>query len=135
MKEPKIVNTSGKRKTAVARASVSSGKGRVRINKIPIEIYTPELARAKMMEPLTIAQGRINKVDIYVTVKGGGVMGQAEATRTAIARGLVKFFDDDKLKENFKKYDRSLLVNDPRRKESKHPLGRGARKKRQKSYR
>jgi small subunit ribosomal protein S9 len=135
MKEPKIVNTSGKRKTAVARASVSSGKGRVRINKIPIEIYTPELARAKMMEPLTIAKDRINKVDIYVTVKGGGVMGQAEATRTAIARGLVKFFDDDKLKENFKRYDRSLLVNDPRRKETKHPLGRGARKKRQKSYR
>jgi small subunit ribosomal protein S9 len=135
MKEPKTVNTSGKRKTAVARASVTSGKGRVRINKIPIEIYTPELARAKMMEPLTIAQDRVNKVDINVTVKGGGVMGQAEATRTAIARGLVEFFDDDKLKENFKKYDRSLLVNDPRRKESKHPLGRGARKKRQKSYR
>lgn len=135
MKEPKIVNTSGKRKTAVARASVSRGKGRVRINKIPIEIYTPELARAKMMEPLTIARDRMDKVDIYVTVKGGGVMGQAEAARTAIARGLVKFFDDDKLKENFKKYDRSLLVNDPRRKESKHPLGRGARKKRQKSYR
>jgi small subunit ribosomal protein S9 len=135
MKELKMVNTSGKRKTAVARASVTSGKGRVRINKIPIEIYTPELARAKMMEPLTIAQDRLNKVDINVTVKGGGVMGQAEATRTAIARGLVKFFDDDKLKENFKKYDRSLLVNDPRRKESKHPLGRGARKKRQKSYR
>jgi small subunit ribosomal protein S9 len=135
MKEPKIVNTSGKRKTAVARASVSSGKGRVRINKVPIEIYTPELARAKMMEPLTIAEDRVNKVDIYVTVKGGGIMGQAEASRIAIARGLVKFFDDDILKETFKKYDRSLLVNDPRRKETKHPLGRGARKKRQKSYR
>ena len=135
MKEPKRVNTSGKRKTAVARATVSRGKGRVRINKIPIEIYSPELAKAKMMEPLTIAEDRVNKVDIHVTVKGGGVMGQAEATRIAIARGLVKFFDDDILKETFKKYDRSLLVNDPRRKEAKHPLGRGARKKRQKSYR
>jgi small subunit ribosomal protein S9 len=135
MKGPKVVNTSGKRKTAVARASVSSGKGRIRINKIPIEIYSSELARAKMMEPLTIAEDRVNKVDIRVTVRGGGIMGQAEATRIAIARGLVKFFDDDKLKETFKKYDRSLLVNDPRRKETKHPLGRGARKKRQKSYR
>ncbi len=135
MKGPKRVNTSGKRKTAVARATVSSGKGRVRINKIPIEIYSPELVKAKMMEPLTIAQDRMNKVDIHVTVKGGGIMGQAEATRIAIARGLVKFFDDDILKETFKKYDRSLLVNDPRRKEAKHPLGRGARKKRQKSYR
>ncbi|UCE36210.1 MAG: 30S ribosomal protein S9 [Thermoplasmata archaeon] len=135
MKEPKIVNTSGKRKTAVARATVQSGKGRVRINKIPVEIFTPELVRAKIMEPLVLAGNRVNKVDIYVSVNGGGIMGQAEATRTAIARGLVEFFDDDELKELFKRYDRSLLVNDPRRKETKHPLGRGARKKRQKSYR
>ncbi|UCF08415.1 MAG: 30S ribosomal protein S9 [Thermoplasmata archaeon] len=135
MKESKVVNTSGKRKTAVARATVKSGKGRVRINRSPVEIYTPELAKAMIMEPLTLAKDRVNKVDITVTVKGGGVMGQAQAIRTAIARGLVEFFDDDELKETYRKYDRSLLVNDPRRKESKHPLGRGARKKRQKSYR
>jgi len=84
---------------------------------------------------LTLAGDRVNKVDISVTVNGGGVIGQAEATRTAIARGLVEFFKDEELKELYKKYDRSLLVNDPRRKETKHPLGRGARKKRQKSYR
>lgn len=135
MKEKKIVNTSGKRKTAVARATVKSGKGRVRINKKPVEIFMPELARFKIMEPLTLAGDRLKKVDISVTVNGGGVIGQAEATRTAIARGLVEFFKDDDLKELYKKYDRSLLVNDPRRKETKHPLGRGARKKRQKSYR
>ncbi len=135
MKATKIVNTSGKRKTAVARATVKSGKGRVRINKIPVEIHTPELARAKIMEPLTLAGDRLKKVDVSVRVKGGGVIGQAEATRTAIARGLVEFFNDEDLKELYRKYDRSLLVNDPRRKETKHPLGRGARKKRQKSYR
>jgi small subunit ribosomal protein S9 len=135
MKEKKIVNTSGKRKTAVARASVKSGKGRVRINKVPVEIHTPLLAKDKIMEPLTLAGDKLKKVDITVTVKGGGIMGQAEAARTAIARGLVKFFDSDELKDMYKRYDRSLLVNDPRRKESKHPLGRGARKKRQKSYR
>ncbi len=135
MKEKKIVNTSGKRKTAVARATVRSGKGRVRINKKPVEIHMPELARLKIIEPLTLAGDRVNKVDISVTVNGGGVIGQAEATRTAIARGLVEFFQDEELKELYKKYDRSLLVNDPRRKETKHPLGRGARKKRQKSYR
>lgn len=135
MKATKIVNTSGKRKTAVARATVKSGKGRVRINKIPVEIHTPELARAKIMEPLTLAGDRLKKVDVSVRVKGGGVIGQAEATRTAIARGLVEFFKDEDLKELYRKYDRSLLVNDPRRKETKHPLGRGARKKRQKSYR
>ncbi|UCE73123.1 MAG: 30S ribosomal protein S9 [Methanomassiliicoccales archaeon] len=135
MKDKKVVNTSGKRKTAVARASVKSGKGRVRINKIPVELHTPELARDKIMEPLTLAGDKVKKVDITVNVKGGGIMGQAEATRTAIARGLVEFFDDEELKELYKRYDRSLLVNDPRRKETKHPLGRGARKKRQKSYR
>jgi small subunit ribosomal protein S9 len=135
MKDKKVVNTSGKRKTAVARASVKSGKGRVRINKIPVELHMPELARDKIMEPLTLAGDKVKKVDITVTVKGGGIMGQAEATRTAIARGLVEFFDDEELKELYKRYDRSLLVNDPRRKETKHPLGRGARKKRQKSYR
>jgi small subunit ribosomal protein S9 len=135
MKEKKVVNTSGKRKTAVARATVKAGKGRVRINKKPVEIHTPELARDKIMEPLTLAGDKMKKVDITVNVNGGGIMGQAEATRTAIARGLVKYFDDDELKELFKMYDRSLLVNDPRRKETKHPLGRGARKKRQKSYR
>lgn len=135
MKDKKIVNTSGKRKTAVARATVRSGKGRVRINRKPVEIYMPELARQKMMEPLTLAGDRVKNVDISVIVNGGGIMGQAEATRTAIARGLVEFFEDEELKEIYRKYDRSLLVNDPRRKESKHPLGRGARKKRQKSYR
>jgi small subunit ribosomal protein S9 len=82
-----------------------------------------------------LAGDKLGKVDISVTVNGGGVMGQAQAIRTAIARGLVKYFDNDELEETFRKYDRTLLVNDPRRKESKHPLGRGARKKRQKSYR
>ncbi|MEE9150901.1 MAG: 30S ribosomal protein S9 [Thermoplasmata archaeon] len=135
MKGPKIVNTSGKRKTAVARASVRSGKGRVRINRRPVEIHMPELARLKIIEPLTLAGERIKKVDISVNVTGGGIIGQAEAARTAIARGLVEFFKDEDLKELYKRYDRSLLVNDPRRKEVKHPLGRGARKKRQKSYR
>jgi small subunit ribosomal protein S9 len=135
MKEKKVVNTSGKRKTAVARASVQKGKGRVRINKRPVEIHEPELAKDKIMEPLALAGDLAKKVDITVIVTGGGIMGQAEAARTAIARGLVKFYDDDELKDIFKRYDRSLLVNDPRRKETKHPLGRGARKKRQKSYR
>ena len=135
MKEKKVVNTSGKRKTAVARATVKSGNGKVRINKKPVEIHTPDLARDKIMEPLLLAGDKAKKVDIQVIVNGGGIMGQAEAARTAIARALVKFYDDDELKELYKRYDRGLLVNDPRRKEAKHPLGRGARKKRQKSYR
>ncbi|WP_290901427.1 30S ribosomal protein S9, partial [Ferroglobus sp.] len=48
----KVIVTSGKRKTAIARATIKPGKGRVRINKIPVEIYQPEMARMKIMEPL-----------------------------------------------------------------------------------
>ncbi|MDI6917791.1 MAG: 30S ribosomal protein S9 [Thermoplasmatales archaeon] len=131
----KAVNTSGKRKTAVARATVKKGIGRIRVNRKPVEIYTPELAKLKIMEPLVLAGEKIKNIDIDVNVSGGGVMGQADAVRTAIARGLVDFYEDNTLKNTFLSYDRSLLVNDSRRKEPKHPLGRGARKKRQKSYR
>ena len=134
-KKPSIVNTSGKRKTAIARATVKKGKGVVRINKKPIEIYEPEIARWKIMEPLILAKKYRDTVDIEVNVSGGGFMGQAYAARTAIAKGLVEFTGDRELKELFLSYDRSLLVSDPRRKEPKKPLGRGARKKRQKSYR
>jgi len=132
---PEIANTSGKRKMAVARASVMPGNGRVRINSVPIEIITPELAKMKIMEPLMLAPDRAAKVDIDVVVQGGGVIGQAEAARTAIAKGLVEYFHDEELKRTYKSIDRTLMVSDPRRKLPKKPLGRGARKKRQKSYR
>jgi len=135
MKKPTIINSSGKRKTAIARATIRPGKGKIRINKVPLEIYSTELARLKIKEPLAIASKRIAKVDITVNAHGGGIMGQADAIRTAIAKGLVDYFKDEELKKMFLEFDRSLLVNDPRRKEPKHPLGRGARKKRQKSYR
>ena len=131
----KVVHTSGKRKTAIARATLRSGKGRVRINSKPVEFYQPELARLKIKEPIELAGKQANRVDINVNVEGGGVMGQAEASRTAIARGIVQWFDDEKLQKLFQNYDRALLVNDTRRKEPKHPMGRCARKKRQKSYR
>ena len=131
----KIVNTSGKRKTAVARATVQKGKGLVRINKKPVEIYEPEIARWKILEPIQIADNHIPSIDIDVNVKGGGFMSQANAVRTAIAKGLVEYTNDPTLKLAYLDHDRSLLVSDSRRKEVKKPLGRGARKKRQKSYR
>jgi len=89
----------------------------------------------KAMEPLMLVPERAAKVDIDVSVRGGGVMGQAEAVRTAIAKGLVEFFKDEEMERSFKLLDRTLVVSDPRRKLPKKPLGRGARKKRQKSYR
>jgi small subunit ribosomal protein S9 len=78
---------------------------------------------------------KASKVDIDVSVAGGGVMGQAEATRTAIAKAIVDYYQDEALAKAFKQYDRSMLISDVRRKLPKKPLGRGARKKRQKSYR
>jgi len=129
------VNTSGKRKTAVARAVVREGTGKVTINKTPIEIYSPELAKLKIQEPIGMAGTRAKEVDISVNVVGGGVMGQAAAIRTAIARGLVDFFKDDDLEATYRAYDRTLMINDDRRKLPKKPLGHGARAKKQKSYR
>ncbi|MDE0857032.1 MAG: 30S ribosomal protein S9 [Euryarchaeota archaeon] len=141
-KQQKSVQSSGKRKTAVARASLKAGKGRVRVNSAPIEILSPSLARRKAMEPLIIADAmkRLSKVDISITTLGGGIMGQTDAIRTAIARGLVHYNGgkegiDEELRDEYLRFDRSLLVNDPRRKEAKHQLGRGARRKKQKSYR
>ncbi|EQD30826.1 30S ribosomal protein S9P, partial [mine drainage metagenome] len=89
----------------------------------------------KIREPLLMVGDRWKSIDIWVDVQGGGIMGQASAARTAIARGLVAWIKDPALAESLKKYDRSLLVNDPRRKLPKLPEGRGARKRRQKSYR
>ncbi|DAC69408.1 MAG TPA: 30S ribosomal protein S9 [Candidatus Poseidoniales archaeon] len=141
-RKKKSVESSGKRKTAVARATVKPGKGRVRVNSEPIEIMQPALARRKSMEPLVIADAmnRLGKVDISITTQGGGIMGQTDAIRTAIARGLVHYNGgaegmDTELRDEYLRFDRSLLVNDPRRKEPKHQLGRGARRKKQKSYR
>jgi len=96
------VNTSGKRKTAIARATVKEGTGRVTINKVPLDTYGPELARLKIQEPLGLVPEKASKVDIMVLVKGGGVMGQAAAARTAIARGLVDFYKDEELESVFR---------------------------------
>ncbi len=131
----KVIHTSGKRKTAIARGKFRAGKGRVRINKSPVELYDPELARLKIQEPLTIAAELLDNVDIDVKVVGGGVMGQAEAARMVIAKGLVDWTSDMELKEKFNQYDRTMLVGDPRRSEPKKYGGPGARARKQKSYR
>jgi len=59
----------------------------------------------------------VSQVDINVKVYGGGFMGQADAARTAIAKGLVKYFEDEKLEALYSAYDVWLLKSDPRRKE------------------
>jgi small subunit ribosomal protein S9 len=131
-----VTNTSGKKKTAVARATVREGEGRVRVNAQPVELTEPELAQLKMLEPFRLADDELREeVDIEVDVQGGGVMGQADAARTAIARGLVQHTNDAELRDAFMEFDRSLLVNDVRQRESKKWGGPGARARYQKSYR
>ncbi len=126
---------SGKPQSPVARATLRAGKGRVRIDKIPVEIYTPAVAQSKIVEPLILAGPVRDTVDIDVAVQEGGFMGQADAARMAIAQGLVEWTRDAALKRRYIEYDRSMLTSDPRRKEPKKFGGPSARRKKQKSYR
>lgn len=132
----KVIVSSGKRKTAIARATIKEGKGRIRINGVPLEIIPNELSREKITEVFILAgEDFRNSVDIKIKVNGGGFMGQAEAVRTAIARGLIEYFEDLGLKEKFVLYDKTIVSGDPRRTESKHFGGKSARSRFQKSYR
>lgn len=131
----KIVNTSGKRKKAIARATLREGNGIIRINSVPLYTYGTELMRMKINEPLSLIPRALDGVDATINVQGGGSMGQMEAVRTALARGILKWHNDPRIKDLYLAYDRTLLVNDSRQKEVKKPHGRGARGKFQKSYR
>jgi len=132
----KVLLTSGKRKTAIARAIVRSGKGRIRVNSVPVEVFEPKIARDKILEPLLQAGDAVWKqLDIDVKVFGGGFMGQAEAVRTALARALLRWTKSAHLQTLFTEYDRTLVAGDPRRREPKKFGGPGARAKDQKSYR
>jgi small subunit ribosomal protein S9 len=135
-KSTKVLLVSGKRKTAVARATLKQGKGRVRINNVALEVFEPRIVRDKIMEPLLLAGDDVWKqLDIVIKVSGGGFMGQAEAARMAIARGLWRWTKKTHLKTIFTAYDRTMLAGDPRRKEPKKFGGPGARARDQKSYR
>jgi len=147
----KTVIATGKRRSAIAVAIVRPGKGRVRVNGVPIELIPMEIARLKMMEPLLVAGRALREfVDIDVRVRGGGFMGQADAVRMAITRGLLEYLkceedgseDCEKknrlaetLKQFFNEYDRTMIIGDPRKPEPKKPMRYSARRRWQKSYR
>ena len=136
MPAKKTLVVSVKRKTALSRAVVRQGIGRVYINKVPIEIYEPEIAREKMMEPLLQAGDEVWKqLDLDVKTSGGGYMGQAEATRTAIANAILKWTKSAHLRSVYAEYDRTMIAGDSRKKETKKFGGSGARSRDQKSYR
>ncbi len=117
-KKEKIIFTVGKRKIAVAQAIARKGSGKIRINSVSLELF-PEVARVMMSEPLILAGDAAKGLDIEVSVKSGGIMGQAEAARQAIAKALAA--SDKSLKQKFLSYDRSLLIADPRRTEPHKP--------------
>jgi small subunit ribosomal protein S9 len=136
MPAKKVLVVSGKRKTAAARAVAKPGIGKVRINRVPIEIFQPEIAREKIMEPLIQAGDEVWKqLDIDIKVSGGGYMGQAEAARMALANALLKWTKSAHLRTLFAEYDRTMIAGDSRIKEPKKFGGPGARARDQKSYR
>ena len=132
----RVLLTSGKRKTAIARATVRPGKGRIRINNIPLPIYQPAIAREKIWEPLRLAgEEAWGEIDVDIHVKGGGFMGQEEAARMALARALVQWNRGSEIRRRLIEYDRTMLVGDQRRTEPKKFGGPSARTRKQKSYR
>jgi len=131
----KVIHTSGKRKKAIARATLREGSGKVRVNKINLDDFQPKMLQMRLREPLILAEDVGVKVDIDVSVIGGGITGQADAARLAIARSLVEYSKGEKLKKVFLEYDRQLLVADVRQNEPSKPNDSKPRAKRQKSYR
>ena len=135
--KPKLnLTVSGKRKTAIAKATIKAGTGLIRVNKKPLELYS-QFQKLTLMEPIMIAEDVLKhkNFDIDVNVKGGGSESQAEAARLAIAKSIIAFTKSAELKSAYLAYDRSLLVADVRRKEMYKPGDSRARASRQKSYR
>ena len=132
----KKLTISGKRKSAIAKATIVPGTGRITLNKLNYE-GLDFFRRLMIQEPIEIAKKVLKefKFDINVNVKGGGRESQIHAARLAIARVLVKFTGSEELKKAYNKYDKNLLVADTRRKEAYKPGDSKARSKRQKSFR
>merc|ERR1719230_1532738 len=142
-KTKQYVQTFGKKKNATAVAICGAGAGTLRVNGVPIDLVEPALLRQKVLEPVTlIGMDRFKQFDIRLRVRGGGYTAQIYALRMALARAIVAFyqkhleeFTKREIKEILMEYDRKLLVADPRRCEPKKFGGRGARARKQMSYR
>ena len=139
----KRVQTFGKKKNALAVATLEQGHGLIRVNGRPLQLVEPAAFRGKLYEPILILGGeRFKNLSIHIKVSGGGQSAQIYAIRQAICKGIVayhqKYVDEESkrlIKDTLLQYDRTMLVADPRRPEPKKCAGRGARARRQKSYR
>merc|ERR1711972_580208 len=142
-KNRNFVQTFGKKKNSTAVAICRAGAGTLRINGVPIDLVEPALLRQKVLEPVTlIGMDRFRQYDIRLRVRGGGYTAQIYALRQALAKSIIAFyqkhleeFTKREIKEILMEYDRKLLVADPRRCEPKKFGGRGARARKQMSYR
>ena len=126
----------GKRKTAIAKATIKQGEGNITLNKKPLS-FLPELQKLEISEPLVIAKKLLGEFnfDISINVKGGGSSSQLEAARLSLAKAIVNYTKNEDLKRAFLAYDRNLLIADTRRKETRKPGDSKARASRQTSYR
>ncbi|MDE1860832.1 MAG: 30S ribosomal protein S9 [Candidatus Micrarchaeota archaeon] len=134
----KIVTAKGKRKRAIARATIRPGRGRIYINKIDVNFMKPAEIRALITEPITLTDltdDIMSSSDISVNVSGGGSSGQAQAARAAIAKVLLKASSSEALRKAYIDYDRTMIADDYRRVEPKKFKGPKARARFQKSYR
>lgn len=120
-----VINTVGRRKTAVARVFLSEGTGNITVNKRALEDYFP-LATLQYVvkQPLELL-GVTGQYDVKANLRGGGFNGQAEALRLGIARALVKVNAEDKAKLRAA----GFMTRDPREVERKKPGQPGARKR------
>jgi small subunit ribosomal protein S9 len=120
-----LVNSLGRRKTAVARIYLSEGKGNITVNKREFKEYFPSLTlQYIVLQPLNLI-GASEKYDIKVNLDGGGPTGQAEALRLAISRALVEI--DAEARKELKAA--GFLTRDPREVERKKPGQPKARKR------
>ena len=129
----KMLITSGKRKSAVAKARIFSGEGKITINRKNYQTFG-FFDKLRIEEPLRSTKESTVKpvrVDVSIIVNGGGAKGQIEAARLALARAISEFSKSKELTEAFISYDRSLLVADVRRKETRKPGDSKARANRQ----
>lgn len=131
-----FIFATGKRRRAVARVVIKPGKGIVKFNSMPIELVGNPFIRMKMMEPLTLAGDAWKRFDIRINARGGGVLGQADAARLAMAKGLSKLLGAE-LRNKYMEYDRNMLIADPRRTEPHKPprSSQGPRRAKQRSKR
>lgn len=120
-----VTNTSGRRKTAVARIYMKAGNGEILVNNKPYDQYFTTLVNQfKVVQPLQLTDN-VGKLDIKVNVDGGGVTGQAEAIRLAISKSLCEI--NPEFRANLKPI--GLLRRDDRMVERKKPGQKKARKR------